>query len=175
MSRKKELMRQVRYMVKHRRMKEATDLFNQLAQLSDISKLVHDIYGLGARITILRQHPAGESLMITQHALERTSTYRKMLGKSHDIDHNKMRAWLSGGTVIDYSDVIALGYRPRHEHADRSTYVQLQDELVAVLTENENTIAWVTTLSTVRTPNHLIPISEKEYRKLKPKKRKRRR
>lgn len=173
-----EISKQLVHAVRHHRYTNATKLLNQALYLSGLSKAAQEIGASDCRVLVLRKKIKPQhNIFITNHAIERTQAYMKMGGRSVSFDKKKMLEWLYSGKVVDYSDLLAMGYRPDEERADQSTYVKLQNNMIAVLqdSEDKNNLTWITTLSESRTPRWLIPMTQEEFMRLKPPKRRRRR
>jgi len=93
------------------------------------------------------------SVRITTHARERLAV---ALQETKEINLRRARGFLGRATLLELSEVRALGYRPRAigrlEEGNTSHYLHIQErgqEALAVLTDDpgDGKLVWVTTYS----------------------------
>jgi len=159
-----ELINQFSYMVENYNLSRASKILQDIMQSAGMRKIVETAEEAGCKIVVRRRNRVTREheIAITDHAKKRTNNYLIGQGeKTATVD--KMTNWLKSGKVMEYSDVLAYGYRPSEMHAESSIYIQLPKDLVAVLQMDGDRLVWITTYSISRTPRNNIPISQKEF------------
>jgi len=162
----------IRFFLGEKKLGKASKEINSMLKSYGLANILDMIDSAGCRVAIKKKEVSNQyKLIITNHARERTNNYLKMLGKECASD-KKLSNMFMGGSVVEYSDLLAYGYRPNKDHSEESTYVEMKLGFIAVTVIKDEEIIWITTLSELRTPQHMIPISETEFNKLMKRKKK---
>jgi len=145
--------------------KEAMIILKACLDAHGLGGIVASLDSIGYKIHIKRKNITHRhELHITHHARQRTNNYFKMLGKEN-VDDIKLGKMIKSGAIVEYADLLAAGYRSKKENAERSTYVSINNDMVAVLEQDGDNVVWITTLSSVRTPKHRIAMTDAEFKR----------
>ena len=160
----REYGQRIKFLVEDGSLSKANKELKKCLLALGFGSIVELMDSLGYKISLKKKNPTNKyELIITNHAKLRTNNHLIGMCKK-EADEDRLVKLIRTGQIIEYSDLLALGYRSKKENAENSTYIKMSYGMIAVLeTNEENKLIWVTTLSSLKNPKSRVPITEKEY------------